>query len=214
MTRTILAVGDSLTWGADPVTKRRHAPAFRWPSALQAELGEGVQVFTEALCGRTTSFDDSAVIEERNAARSLPMLLGSHQPLSLVILILGTNDLKPHICGLASGAAAGMRRLIQIVRTHPYIDGDIPQVLVVAPPPRVDTPSRPEVTSEALEQSRSLAPLYRDLAETENAWFFDAASACSASLADGVHLDAAQTRALGEAMARQLKANLSKLSDY
>jgi len=212
--KTILVVGDSLTWGADPVTKRRHAPEFRWPNALQAGLGAQASVVTEALCGRTTSFDDNAVIEERNAARSMPMLLGSHQPLSLVILMLGTNDLKPHLCGLATGAQAGMRRLVQMVRTHPYIDGDIPQVLIVAPAPRVETSSRPDVTQDAIEQSHLLAPLYQSLAKVENAWFFNAGIACSASHADGVHLDAVQSQNLGTALARYLAPKIDKLSDY
>lgn len=143
MTKTILVVGDSLTWGADPATKRRHPRAFQWPHVMQTGLGEGAEVVTEALCGRTTSFDDHAVLEERNAARSLPMLLSSHQPLSLVIIMLGTNDLKPHLCGLARGAQAGLKRLVQLVRTHPYIDGAVPKILIVAPPPRIPTPAPP-----------------------------------------------------------------------
>lgn len=214
MNRTILAVGDSLTWGADPVTKHRHPPASRWPNALAARLGEGVSVVTDALCGRTTSFDDYAVIEERNTARSLPTLLGSHQPLSLVILMLGTNDLKSHICGLASGAQAGMRRLVQLVRTHPYIEGRTPEVMIVAPPPRIKTPMRPEITDEAIAQSQLLASLYRDVAQAGDTWFFDAGSVCAASHADGVHLDAVQTERLGTELARYLQPKLAKLSDY
>ena len=214
MSRTILAVGDSLTWGADPVTKRRHEATFRWPNVLQEALGERASVVSEALCGRTTSFDDHAVIEERNAAKSLPMLLGSHQPLSLVIFMLGTNDLKPHLCGLASGAQAGMKKMIQLARTHPYIDGAVPQILVVAPPPRVETPARPEVTSHTIAQSGLLAPLYRQLAESENTWFFDAGEVCSASPADGVHLEAKETQRLGTALARHITREIPKLSDY
>ncbi len=214
MTRTILAVGDSLTWGADPVTKRRHPPEWRWPEALQAALAAQVSVVTEALCGRTTSFDDWAVTEERNATRSMPMLLASHQPLSLVIIMLGTNDLKPYLCGLAQGAQAGMKRLVQQVRTHPYIHGAAPEILIVSPPLRIETPERPEVTAEAIAQSLLLAPLYRQLAKAEGTLFFDAATACTASPADGVHLDAAQTQHLGYALADHLRDKLHKLSDY
>ena len=213
MTKTILVIGDSLTWGADPVTKRRHPRAFRWPDAMQAGLGVGVEVMTEALCGRTTTFDDHAVLEERNAALSLPMLLGSHQPLSLVIIMLGTNDLKPHLCGLASGAQAGMKRLVQLVRTHPYIDGAVPKILIIAPPPRIPTPARPETSAHTLQQSQLLAPLYRELAETEGVWFFDAGRSCTPSMADGVHLDREQTQALGQALSLYLRNKLTELSD-
>ncbi|OAM79972.1 SGNH/GDSL hydrolase family protein [Devosia elaeis] len=214
MTKTILVVGDSLTWGADPATKRRHPRAFQWPHVMQTGLGEGAEVVTEALCGRTTSFDDHAVLEERNAARSLPMLLSSHQPLSLVIIMLGTNDLKPHLCGLAQGAQAGLRRLVQLVRTHPYIDGAVPKILIVAPPPRIPTPARPEVSEETLNQSRLLAPLYRSVAETEAVWFFDAGTSSIPSMADGVHLDREQTQALGQTLSVHLRNKLAELSDY
>ena len=37
--KTILAYGDSLTWGYDPVSLGRHAHEDRWTSVLQKALG-------------------------------------------------------------------------------------------------------------------------------------------------------------------------------
>ncbi|RUW85213.1 arylesterase, partial [Mesorhizobium sp. M8A.F.Ca.ET.023.01.1.1] len=41
--KTVLCYGDSLTWGYN-AEGGRHALPDRWPSVLQAGLGEGVQV--------------------------------------------------------------------------------------------------------------------------------------------------------------------------
>jgi lysophospholipase L1-like esterase len=45
-----------------------------------------------------------------------------------------------------------------------------------------------------------LASLYSDLADLAGCGFFDAASVAKASPLDGVHLDAANTRAIGRGL--------------
>src|SRR3954462_438693 len=117
--KTILAYGDSLTYGANPVPNGpRHAFEDRWPSALERGLVGKARVVAEGLGGRTTASDDWYAAADRNGVRILPTLLESHSPLDLVIIMLGTNDLKPAICGTALEASFGMRRLVQLIRGH------------------------------------------------------------------------------------------------
>jgi lysophospholipase L1-like esterase len=138
--KTILAYGDSLTFGADPRGGGlRHALEDRWPSALEAGLAGKARVIAEGLGGRTTVFDDFSNAADRNGARVLPTLLESHKPLDLVIIMLGTNDLKLYLNGTAFGAAMGVKRLAEIVRTHPYGEMPTPKVMLVAPPLTVET---------------------------------------------------------------------------
>lgn len=199
--RTVLCYGDSLTWGYDPAGPGRHAYADRWPSVLQAALGERVHVIAEGLNGRTTGFDDVLDGTERNGTRMLPSLLSSHSPLDLVILFLGTNDMKPWIAGRAVAAQRGMLRLIQIVRGHSYPPGaNAPDILVVAPPPLRETgdPDFAAMFAGGVEQSAMLASFYADLADEQGCGFFDAGAVAEASLIDGAHLDAANSRALGK----------------
>ena len=92
--KTILCFGDSLTWGFEAETHKRHPFEMRWPNALGAELGGGYRIIAEGLNGRTTVHDDNLVDEMRNGSKALPMLLSTHQPLELVIIMLGTNDIK------------------------------------------------------------------------------------------------------------------------
>ncbi len=202
--KTILCFGDSLTWGYNAVGPARHAFEDRWPSVLQAELGEGFKVIAEGLNGRTTAFDDHTAAEDRNGARLLPTLLGTHSPLDLVILLLGSNDMKPSIQGNAPAVQRGMERLVQIVRGHPYPMGAAaPAILLVSPPPmsRIDDPRLPGFHVASNEGSKALASLYADLAEMEGCGFFDAGTVAKVTPVDGVHLDAENTRRIGKALA-------------
>ena len=113
--KTVLCYGDSLTWGYNAVGPGRHPLEDRWPSVLQAELGAGVQVIAEGLNGRTTAFDDNLAGEDRNGARTLPTLLGTHSPIDVVVTMLGSNDMKPWIHGNPLAAKQGMSRLVKIV---------------------------------------------------------------------------------------------------
>jgi lysophospholipase L1-like esterase len=90
--KSILCYGDSITWGYNPADGTRFPFSDRWPGILQAELGGSFRVIEEALPGRTTSID-SPYLPDRNGKKSLQLVLESHMPLDLFVLMLGTNDL-------------------------------------------------------------------------------------------------------------------------
>ena len=199
--KTILCYGDSITWGSNVETGGRHDFADRWPNVLQQRLGSQVQIITDGLRGRTTGFDEHLAACDRNGVRILPTTLYTHAPLDLVIFLLGSNDMKPAIAGTALAAMQGMRRLVEIVRLNATRDGtdEPPSVLIVAPPPLCETanPEFAAMFAGGVEQSRMLAGFYSDLADAEGCGFFDAGSVARTSAIDGVHLDAANTRAIG-----------------
>jgi lysophospholipase L1-like esterase len=201
--KTILCYGDSLTWGYDAAGPSRHALGDRWPNVLQRLLGEKARVIAEGLNGRTTAFDDHTAGVDRNGARVLPTVLSTHAPLDLVIIMLGSNDMKPFLCGQAIGARQGMRRLVEIVRNHAYPFGyDVPEILLVAPPVLSQTgdPDFAATFRGGVEQSAMLASFYSDLADIEGCGFYDAASVARTTPLDGVHLDADNTRAIGKGL--------------
>lgn len=202
--KTVLCYGNSLTWGYNAQGRSRHALEDRWPSVLQVELGDGVKVIAEGLNGRTTAFDDHLAAEDRNGARVLPTLLGTHSPLDLIIIMLGSNDMKPWIHGNPLAAKHGMGRLVNIVRGHAYpFDVKAPEILLVSPPPvsRTDNADFAEMFAGGDQASRKLAGLYAALADEAGCGFFDAGSVAEATPLDGVHLDAENTRKIGEALA-------------
>lgn len=209
--RSVLCYGDSLTWGYDAEGAGRHGLAERWPTALAVELGERVHVVAEGLNGRTTAYDDHLGDCDRNGARVLPTVLHSHAPLDLVVIMLGTNDMKPAIAGTAHAAASGMERLVMLVRHHVWpVETDGPEVLIVAPPPITETaePQFAAMFAGGVGQSVMLASLYADLADELGCGFFDAGSVSRTTPIDGVHLDAENTRAIGKALVPMAKMML------
>lgn len=202
--KTVLCYGDSLTWGYDAAGPGRHAFKDRWPSVLQKELGAGVQVIAEGLNGRTTAFDDHLAGADRNGARMLPTILGTHIPLDLVIIMLGANDMKPWIHGNPLAAKQGMARLVAIVRGHDYtMDYSAPDILLVAPPAvsRTANAEFKDMFAGGDKASTRLAPLFAELADEVGCGFFDAGSVAETTPLDGVHLDAENTRKIGHALA-------------
>jgi lysophospholipase L1-like esterase len=200
--KSILAFGDSLTWGFQAGTWTRHAFEDRWPNVLAAGLAGKARVVEEGLNGRKTAYDDHTDSAELNGARALPMLLKSHQPLDLVIIMLGTNDLKFAGRCRAFDARLGMGRLIEIAQRFPYLTDKAPEILIMSPPALVPTKDDffNELWGHAMAESKLLAPHYAALAKEMSVHVFDAGSVARSDPVDGGHLDAANTRAIGSAL--------------
>jgi lysophospholipase L1-like esterase len=212
--KTILAFGDSLTYGANPIPGGpRHPYEVRWPTALERGLDGAARVIAEGLGGRTTVLDDYYSMADRNGARILPTLLESHSPLDLVIIMLGTNDIKPFHGRTAQEASNGMRRLVQIIRGHYQRPGDVcPQIILVAPPPLCDS-EHSEMMSHfgreaAIAESYKFAYWYKLRADEYGTGFFDAGTVAKADPADGVHLDGENTAAIGASLVPLVKSVL------
>ena len=132
--KSVLCFGDSNTWGYIPLTAGRLLRAERWPGVLQESLGESYYVIEEGLNGRSTVFDEP-FRDGRNARTTILAVLESHAPLDLLIIMLGTNDLKHHLNASAHESARGISALLQIATnsTTSFSKGS-PKILVIAPP--------------------------------------------------------------------------------
>ena len=206
--KTILAFGDSLTWGFRAGEWTRHAFEDRWPNVLAAGLGGKARVVEEGHNGRTTVFDDPTCFDNRNGATALPILLASHQPLDLVIIMLGTNDIKYANRCTAFDAAMGMERLIKLVKNHDWVeDMPRPQILIMSPPALCKTSDEwfNELWGHAIDESKRFAKHYARVAEEQGVHFFDAGSVAKTDPTDGGHMTAAETRKLGEALVPVVK---------
>lgn len=201
----ILVYADSLSWGIVPDTRRRQPFAARWPGVMQARLlagGAKVRVIEDCLNGRRTAWDDPFK-PGRNALATIAPAIEAHSPLALVILLLGTNDFQAMHTNDAWLSSQGIAALVNAIRRAPIEPGmPVPPVLVVAPPPFAK-PRGPIAPKFAGAEARSvgLAAAYREAAAALGCAFFDAGSVTPASRVDGVHLDADQHQALGEALA-------------
>jgi lysophospholipase L1-like esterase len=203
MTRTIVCFGDSNTHGADPVDGMRLPRDVRWPGVMSTQLGDGFEVIEEALSGRTTVWD-SPLAPGRNGRDYLLPCLWSHEPVDLVIIMLGTNDLKAIHGVTANEIASGAGVLVDLARQSLAGPGDTPPgVILVAPVPLTEATDRSEVWGfgSARQESLRLAERFEIVAKGRGVPFFDAGSVAEVSPLDGVHLDADAHRALGTALA-------------
>jgi lysophospholipase L1-like esterase len=206
--KTIMCYGDSNTWGANPDWSGRIDIHTRWAGVLRDRLGADYHVVEEGLNGRTTVHDDPIEGSHKNGRAALPMLLETHAPLDLVIIMLGTNDLKKRFDVPASDIARGMGVLAKIVLSSTAgVGGKAPKVLLVSPAriaPLAGTPFE-DMFEGAPAKSEKLAGFYAQTAAEVGCAFFDAGSVIVSSPRDAIHIEPDQHVKLGEAMVAQVK---------
>lgn len=204
--KSVLCYGDSNTWGYDAATRDRFAPHVRWTGVLQARLGLDYRVIEEGLNGRTTRWEDPIDPGRNGATYLIPCLL-THRPLDLVIIMLGTNDLKARFNLSASDIAESAASLgAEARRQASNAAGEPAPVLLVAPPATVELGEFDQLFAGAREKSRQFSHYYRLAARWYGLPFFDAGEVIVSSDLDGIHLDAPEHAKLGESLATVVKS--------
>ena len=200
----VMCFGDSNTWGYDPAAGERYPREVRWTGILQAALGQGYRVIEEGLNERTTVWEDP-VEGDKMGRRHLMPCLESQAPLDLVVLMLGTNDLKKRYSAPASDIAAGVGVLLDIIgKSAAGRAGKAPPVLLLAPPPLAKLTEYAGMLEGGSEKSLQLGKLYAELAHARGCAFLDTGTIVRSSDLDGVHFERAGHRTLGEAVAREV----------
>lgn len=206
----ILCFGDSNTWGQRPDRKGRFAADERWTGMLQQQLGDSFEVIEEGLNSRTTDLEYTKK-PGRNGKTYFVPCLQSHYPLDVVVVMLGTNDLKleygPRPAAEVAQAIAG---LVADVREFGVFQDKTPHVIVVSP--IHITVSAPDFTklytgyydAVSAATATELATSIRATATQAGATFVDAAEYAGPGQ-DGIHMDQAGHAALGQALAHTIK---------
>jgi lysophospholipase L1-like esterase len=218
--RNILVFGDSITWGKVPTApflpSTRYKKEDRWPEVMATTLGAEYNVILEGLQARTTNIDDPRFPGLLNGAEYLGPALMSHEPLDLVVIMLGTNDVTIPLGRTAHEIGLGMGELINKVQEVSSLGWTIyerPHVLIISPPPLGDNidPSLVDFVTEVLdtathEKLAALPTIYSNVAEAAGADFFDAATVVEPDEVgiDGIHLLVEGNRGLGLAVAAKV----------
>lgn len=207
--KNILCYGDSNTWGCVPFEgagpARRFPPDTRWPGVLRRELGDGYWVVEAGLNARTTVWDDPLKPHRNGRELLLPTLL-THQPLDLVIMMLGTNDLKHRINASAAEIAEGAGMLADIVAGSGCgPNGRAPQTLLVCPPPIAQVDQFDDEFEGGVEKSHKLAGHFATAADVRSCGFIDAGTLIASSDIDGIHFDESAHARLGTAMTEPVR---------
>jgi len=201
----VLCFGDSLTWGWNPVDRGRYPFEKRWTGILQKELGINFNIIEEGLNGRTTIWDDP-IEGEKNGKKYLIPCLESHQPLDLVIIMLGTNDLKLRFNKSAFEIAAAADSLAQIVqKSRTGRNYQSPEVLLISPPPLGKLTNWEEMMEGGYEKSKKLAQYYEMFAKDNQYHFLNAGEFVKTSDLDGLHWEEGENLKFGKAIADKVK---------
>lgn len=206
--KRIVCYGDSNTWGYNAETGLRFPDDVRWTQLLADKLGPAYQICEEGLSGRTSVFEDP-LFEGLNGLTSLTPILGSHNPIDLLVVMLGTNDCKQRFAATAQNIADGIRRLVQKAQSLAVWRSQ-PQVLIVAPiligqdiytVPRISE----GMGAGCAEKSWQLPQLLAATAVECNCHFLDANAVVTANTVDFMHFDLESNQRFCELLADWMK---------
>ena len=212
MKKHIVCFGDSNTHGycADPMDCADHGDRFneseRWTRLLQQKLGDEYLVLEEGLSGRTTVFNDP-LHECMSGLDYITPCLMSHEPVDLLIIMLGTNDTKDRFASSAACIAIGMARLVKKAMTTECWGGKQPNILVVCPPAMgKEMPNGifgDTMGMYCVEKSEQLAKYYKEQCELIGCHFADAgAMGAEFNTVDYMHLTKRGHATLAENLAQ------------
>lgn len=184
----VLCFGDSNTYGYDPRSYfgGRYDADSRWVDLLASQTGW--EVLNAGENGREIPRSDREV-------QSFLRTLSSVQPIDLLIIMLGSNDLLQGSSAVST--ASSMKQFLQQIPMKNQ------QIFLIAPPPmKIGA----WVTEERLlHDSVQLTEAYRQLA-SENKYRFAAASTWGiAETFDGVHFSEVGHRTFAEKLCQFVK---------
>ncbi|WP_108837190.1 SGNH/GDSL hydrolase family protein [Tateyamaria sp. Alg231-49] len=205
--RTVLCFGDSNIHGTRAMRhmgdRRRLERNQRWPTVMATVLGPDWDVIAEGHPGRTSVFEDPIEGAHKSGLRALHALLESHRPIDLVLIMLGTNDLKARFGLSASDIALGIQRLaLEVRRSDSGPDGTAPQVMLMAPVRVLEMGCLSEIFSGAENTSSALPGHLAQIAASQDFGFTDTNSVARVDPVDGVHLSAESHAAIGAHVAK------------
>jgi lysophospholipase L1-like esterase len=212
-TTRILCYGDSLPWGYKPATKHERLPSnVRWTGILQKLLGESYEVIEEGLNSRTLNSDDIRPGKEgRNGAETLITILDTHDPIDLVILMLGTNELKDAFeTPIEEITKVLEEKYVKVIlNRESQFRGTKPKLLLISPP-KLDISkeyaqkrySKSEAKSNMMEQ------LYQEISERNSCTFLRASKVVEPA-EDGVHMNEENHKTLAREISTRIEMSLA-----
>lgn len=217
MKKRILCFGDSNTYGYVPGgSGRRYSEEIRWPARLQMLLGNEYIVIEDGLPGRTTDID--APDEPwKNGMAYLRGVLSTHRPIDMVIIMLGTNDLKAELHRESSDIADALRNIVTTAGSFlKEKQNYAPKTMIIAPAclnDRIGVNYDFGFDVYSITKSRELAEKYRTAASETDALFLDASQYVRTSPVDGVHLTPEAHAVLADEVFRTVSAWFSAHPD-
>lgn len=203
--KRILCYGDSNTFGYKPDRSGRFNENIRWTGLLSKSLKDDFIIIEDGLCGRTTALDDP-FCAGRNGLKSIENSVKSNSPINLLIIMLGTNDLK-HIYGMTAKKIAENCGSIIDKALDSCENSDSMRVLLISPILLGEDILSLNTTynTQSVSASHSLAKEFEALSKEKNCYFLAAENYAKASAADCEHMTASEHKKLAIAIEEKIR---------
>ena len=216
----VLCFGDSNTWGTKP-EGGRYADHERWSFLLGVYLNmsssdsinqeiESKYLVMEAGQPNRTLINNAPFDGDKSGLTYLKPLLAIHEP-ELVIIMLGTNDLKAkfNLSPTDIGEGAGtLIKQIQAFSQEAIASVSNIKILLVSPPEIKECPPYISVYAGGAQKSQLLAHEFTAQAELYQCDFLDANQVIKSSDLDGIHWDAQAHESLALSIAEYIKQRM------
>lgn len=202
----IICFGDSNTHGYNSKTGGRFEVGERYPTVLQELLGSKYYVAEEGVSGRTNCLNDP-IEEGLNGLEVITPCLLTHEPIDLLIIMLGTNDTKQRFNLTSKNIAMGLRRLVLKAMNTKGVWRNNPNVLIITPV-SIDERYKDTYVFETMgegcsRKSKELHTYYQEVANELGCLYLDANTIEGIELYpyDYMHLSKDGHRALAKKLA-------------
>jgi len=203
--KRIICFGDSNTWGYDPASGNRFEN--RWPVVLQNIIGDEYQIIEEGQNGRTIALEDPWEWGTKRALDYVLPMIETHKPSYMLIIMLGTNDLKKKFHLPAADIAGSLQTMLEKIKAHSeyYLNTPDLRILIIAPPPLGgqigNTGFAPFFDQSSVEESHKLAEWMKLVADQFDCEFLNAGDVTKTSDIDCLHMTGDGHEKLAKAVA-------------
>ena len=209
-TLRVLCYGDSNTWGyISGSDHQRYGNNERWTKVLANLLGNEFEIIEEGLNSRTLLSNDPRPGKEgKNGYEYLIPCLDTHDPIDLVILMLGTNELKAtyNKSAMQIGEMFEEYFVKTILSRKSQIRNSYPKLLIITPPIVNEDAIYCQKNSKyigANKKSKELNNIYKSIADKYNCYFLDNNEFKTGI--DGVHLTKESHEKLAKLLEKKIK---------
>ena len=202
--KRILCFGDSNTYGYKPDRSGQFNENIRWTGLLSKSLGDDFTIIEDGVCGRTLALDDPMFVGKKEI-KSIENSIRSNSPIDLLIIMLGTNDLKYLYRMAAEKITENCGKLIDKAISS-CENPDSIQILLISPILLGENILSINSTynAQSVKTSHSLAKEFENLAKKKNCYFLAAENYAVASDVDCEHMTAAEHKKLATAIEKEI----------
>lgn len=206
----VLCYGDSNTWGYISGSNHlRYDNDKRWTKLLSSLLGTNFEVIEEGLNSRTLISNDPRPGKEgKSGYEYLIPCLDTHDPIDLVVLMLGTNELKNSY----NKTAEEIGKIIEeyfvktILNRKSQFKDSYPKLLIVTPPlvnEYTEYCKEKDKYLGATQKSKDLNTIYKNIAKKYSCYFLSNDELITGP--DGVHLTEESHKKLAKLLNDKIK---------